>query len=107
MCESGDGKMTNQTLSLNEETKRTTINVLEAATGTNAPDALAQNRIYPLVCIFGCTDPVVAVLHTPEGCTCALNKYQPRCMQHLMRLGDTDEGNFKIVEDFRMGENWP
>lgn len=66
-----------------------------------------EKRIHPLVCIFGCQDPVVAVVHAPEGCTCAGNRYQPRCMQHLMRLADTDEGCFEIVEDFRIGANWP
>jgi hypothetical protein len=63
--------------------------------------------ILPLVCIFGCKDPVVAVVRAQNGCTCAGNKYQPRCMQHLSRLGDTDEGCFEIVEDFRIGGNWP
>lgn len=63
--------------------------------------------ILPLVCIFGCKDPVVVVVHTPDGCLCAGNKYQPRCMQHLLRLHDTNEGEYEIVEDFRMGDNWP
>ena len=61
-----------------------------------------EKHILPLRCIFDCDDAVVAVVHTPNGCTCAGNKYQPRCMQHLMRLSDTDEGCFEIVEDFRI-----
>ena len=68
--------------------------------------AINDKPILPLVCIFGCKDPVVAVVHTSDGCTCAANKYQPRCMQHLMRLDDTDGGRFTIVEDFRVGDNW-
>lgn len=61
--------------------------------------------ILPLVCIFGCDkhkDPVVCVIKAPEGCTCAGNIYQPRCYHHLMRLYDSDEGCFEIVEDFRI-----
>lgn len=58
--------------------------------------------ILPLICIFGCEEPVVAVVHTPNGCTCAANKYQPRCLQHLSRLRDSDWGEFEIVEDFRL-----
>lgn len=58
--------------------------------------------ILPLRCIFGCEDAVVAVVKCPMGCTCAGNVYQPRCMQHLMRLEDTDWGRFEIVEDFRV-----
>lgn len=65
-------------------------------------DKLTGKPTLPLVCIFGCDDAVVAVVHTPDGCTCAANKYQPRCMQHLMRLDDTDGGEFEIVEDFRI-----
>lgn len=63
------------------------------------------SRIYPLKCIFGCEDPVVVIAYTPNGCTCAGNKYQPRCMQHLARLDDTDGGEFTIVEDFRIYGN--
>lgn len=65
-----------------------------------------NTKIYPLVCIFGCEDPVVAVVHTPAGCLCAANKYQPRCMEHLRKLRDTNEGEYSIVEDFRIGDNW-
>lgn len=72
---------------------------------TDSINNTLNERIYPLVCVFGCADPVVAVVHTPNGCTCAGNKYQPRCMQHLSRLYDTDEGRFAIVEDFRIGDN--
>ena len=67
----------------------------------------SHTRIYPLVCIFGCKDPVVAIVHTPQGCLCADNKYQPRCMEHLRKLADTNEGEYTIVEDFRIGDNWP
>lgn len=61
-----------------------------------------MSKIYPLVCIFGCTDPVVAVVHTPYGCYCAFNKYQPRCAEHLRKLYNTNAGDFDIVEDFRI-----
>lgn len=61
-----------------------------------------EGRIYPLVCIFGCDDAVVAVVHTPYGCFCAANKYQPRCQQHMLKLEGTDAGRYIIVEDFRI-----
>ena len=53
----------------------------------------------PLVCIFGCSDPVSAVAYFPHGCTCHPNKYQTRCYHHMMRAYDTSE-EFVIVEDF-------
>lgn len=61
-----------------------------------------MSPILPLVCIFGCTDAVVAVVHAPNGCLCAGNKYQPRCQQHLLKLHDTNYGDYEIVEDFRI-----
>lgn len=68
---------------------------------------MTDKKIYPLVCVFGCQrDPAVVVIHAPEGCLCAGNKYQPRCAEHLRKLYDTNEGEFTIVEDFRIGDNW-
>lgn len=73
---------------------------------TRCLDTNAKHRIHPLVCVFGCIDPAVAVVHTPQGCLCADNKYQPRCAEHLRKLQDTNEGDYEIVEDFRIGDNW-
>lgn len=58
----------------------------------------------PVKCIL-CKDDAVVVVYAPNGCTCSPNKYQPRCMQHLMRLFDSDEGGFDIIEDFRISLN--
>lgn len=57
----------------------------------------------PLVCIFGCRDPVTAVAYFPNGCTCHNNKFQPRCYHHMMRAYDSLE-EFVIVEDFIVEE---
>lgn len=48
-----------------------------------------------------CNDTAVVVVKADHGCTCAGNIYQPRCMQHLIKLDDSDTGRFEIVEDFR------
>lgn len=63
-----------------------------------------MSEVLPLICIFGCKDPVAVVIHAPNGCLCANNKYQPRCMHHLNRLRDTNEDDYAIVEDFRIYE---
>ncbi len=47
-----------------------------------------------------CSDKAVAMIKTANGCTCLKNIYQRRCMQHIIKLEDTDNGNFKIVEDY-------
>lgn len=48
-----------------------------------------------------CEDEAVVIVHAPHGCLCSPNKYQPRCMQHLMRANDTDE-DITVIEDFRI-----
>jgi hypothetical protein len=53
-----------------------------------------------------CSDDACVIIHAPLGCTCSPNKYQPRCSHHLQRAYDTGE-QFEIVEDFRVGDNWP
>lgn len=45
-----------------------------------------------------CSDVSVAMICAPKGCTCLANLYQRRCLQHVMRLADTDD--FTIVEDY-------
>lgn len=59
-----------------------------------------QIRTTPIKCLI-CNDEAVVIVHAPCGCTCSPNKYQPRCMHHLMRATDTGEEIY-IVEDFRI-----
>ena len=54
----------------------------------------------PIKCLL-CYDEAVVVIHAPNGCTCSINKIQPRCGHHLMRATDTQE-EFAIIEDFRI-----
>lgn len=51
-----------------------------------------------------CSDIAVVMIYAPNGCTCLANKYQRRCMQHLIRADDYKE-EFEIVEDYRVYKN--
>lgn len=57
-------------------------------------------RTTPVKCLL-CDDEAVVVVFAQHGCTCSPNKYQPRCMQHLVRAYATNE-DIMIVEDFRI-----
>lgn len=60
-----------------------------------------MKAIIPLKC-FICNTEASVVVYCTKGCTCAANKYQPRCEHHLARLLDTgEELDIEIVEDFR------
>lgn len=45
-----------------------------------------------------CSDVSVAMVFAPAGCTCLANVYQRRCMQHMLRVQDTD--TVEVVEDY-------
>lgn len=59
-----------------------------------------SERIKPLPCIL-CADIASVIVYAPFGCTCADNKIQPRCAQHLQRAYDSNE-DITIIEDFRI-----
>lgn len=69
---------------------------MEAKLWNDTPDIL----ITPIKCLL-CSDDAVVIVYAENGCTCSPNKYQPRCMQHLMRANDSNE-DIEIVEDFRI-----
>lgn len=52
----------------------------------------------PVKCLL-CDDEAAVIICARHGCTCSPNKYQPRCMQHLIRAIDSNE-TFEVVEDF-------
>ena len=55
--------------------------------------------LIPLRCIL-CDADAVVVIYAPHGCTCATNRVQPRCRQHLGRADDSEE-TFEILEDLQ------
>lgn len=61
-----------------------------------------EHALIPIKCIL-CDDVAAAIIHAPEGCTCAANRYQPRCAQHLIRASDAGEV-FEVVEELSRDE---
>lgn len=49
---------------------------------------------------FLCSAPAAAVIFAPHGCTCHAAQTQARCVQHMLRLQDTDE-DYTIMETFQ------
>ena len=47
-----------------------------------------------------CSDVSVAMIYAADGCTCLTNRYQRRCMQHMLKVQDTDQ--IEIVEDYTL-----
>lgn len=47
-----------------------------------------------------CDDRAVAVIRADQGCTCLKNTYQRRCPQHMIKLQNSDFGEYEIVEDY-------
>lgn len=59
-----------------------------------------ETKTTPVKCLL-CDSEAVAIFHAPNGCTCAPNKIQPRCQQHVLRADDTGEELY-LLEDFRI-----
>lgn len=52
-----------------------------------------------LRCRFGCDSPVVAIVHTPQGCHCWPDPVQALCAQHFEKV---DGGPVTPIVDFRL-----
>ena len=53
-------------------------------------------RTTSIKCIL-CESPASAIFYCPRGCTCSVNKIQPRCEYHIMRANE----EMYTLEDFR------
>lgn len=52
---------------------------------------------------FLCSSPAAATIFAPHGCACSDQQTQARCVQHMMRLRETDD-NYDVVETYPMYE---
>lgn len=66
---------------------------------TPNPPRLDLAALYAVPCRFGCDDPVVAIVHVPEGCNCWDDPLQALCVHHLMKAHST--GPIAVLADFR------
>lgn len=56
--------------------------------------------LYAIRCRFGCADPVVAIVHVPEGCVCWPDPVQALCMAHLAKV--QSPGPISVAIDYRL-----
>lgn len=56
--------------------------------------------LYAVPCRFGCSDPVVAIVHAPAGCVCWSDPLQALCVHHLAKVQSS--GPITIVADYRL-----
>jgi hypothetical protein len=57
-----------------------------------------RTTLAELKCRFGCSSPVVAIIHAPQGCHCFSDPVQALCAQHALSI---DGGPVTPIIDFR------
>jgi len=57
-----------------------------------------RQTLAELKCRFGCSSPVVAIVHAPQGCHCFPDPVQALCAQHAQSI---DGGPVTPIVDLR------